>query len=130
MRCQIPDTLINQVDDDALLPGGQPFGEILRQHKRCAQIGFHMIVPALTRGGADIIIFKGGCIIDQHTNRAKCSRCFAYDTAAVFFLAKISGNNAGATTKGPDFLGKLFRIPARGMAMKGNIITLCRQIKR
>ena len=71
MRRQRPDALIQHIHDQALRGIRQRLGEKLRQHKGCAQIGFHMPIPGIARGIMPFIAFEGGGVVDQHTERAK-----------------------------------------------------------
>src|SRR5258707_4314157 len=74
VRRQVPDPLIQQVDDIGLEVAGQARGQRLHEHDRRAQIGLEMGVPARAGRARNLVALEARGVVDQAGDRAERRR--------------------------------------------------------
>ena len=121
MRRQRPDPLIQHIHDQALRRFRQRLGEILRQHKGGAQIGFHMPIPGFARRVLPFIAFEGGGVVDQHTERPQRLGGVRDQLRDFRFLAEFCLQRNGAAAKGADIGGRCLGGIGAGGVVDGDI---------
>jgi hypothetical protein len=65
MRRQVPDALVDDVDDVTLGPLLKLSGEVLDQHERGAQIALQMQIPRRPRGIKRAVALEGRGVVQQ-----------------------------------------------------------------
>ena len=128
MRRRLQHPLVDDVDDRARRPRTLP-GEILRQKKWRAQIGFHMLVPARRGWRLPIVILEQRGGIDQGGERPHLTGR-ATDQLRGFVLARQIGlEGRGLYAKGARVGGGVFGLRGGAVIMDRDVPARRRQIQ-
>lgn len=128
MRREIPNPLVEDIDDDAVLIFRKRLGHHLREDKWRTQIWPDMRVPALSCRGIDFIALEPRGVVDQTTNWPEVIGGLRHQAACFVFVRQICLQSNCPPAGRLDFGHHGFRIFSRTVVVNDDRPTPCGKI--
>ena len=128
VRIQVEELLVQQVDDDALNRCRRQLADQgLGQQQRCHQVGHQVLLQALGRERADVVVFKARGAVDQPGDGAQRIRQAGHQRLALAGIVQVGLEHHGPAAQSLNVRHSLFGLGHGIAAMHADVPAILRQ---